>query len=160
MSLVVYRDGKLYADTRAWGGEGSLPSPGAKNKVVYADDGALIGITSASLGETTDILRAYNAGKTWVENGSFAAIIVKPDIPGYFYWLDASHIVGPFDETHFAVGTGAKYALGALETGAEIAEVFRAAAKYDYFTDSVFRTFELRPEVRRMRRKTAPKKRT
>ena len=38
MSLVVYRDGRLYADTRAWGGEGSLPPPGAKNKVVYADD--------------------------------------------------------------------------------------------------------------------------
>lgn len=156
MSLVVYRDGKLYADTRSWGGESSIPSPGAKNKVVYAADGAMIGITTASLGETTDILAAYNAGKTWVESGSFAALIVKPDVPGYFYWLDASHMIGPFDEPHHAVGTGSKYALGALEAGAEIAEVFRAAAKYDYFTDSTFRTFEIDPAKRRKARRRRP----
>lgn len=152
MSLVVYRDGKLYADTRAWGGESSIASPGAKNKVVYADDGAMIGITSANLGEWVDVLAAYNAGKSYVDNGSFQAIIVKPGIDGYFYWLDDKHMTGPYTEPHYAIGSGAKYALGALEVGAEIADVFRAAGKYDYFTDSVFRTFELQAKPKRRRR--------
>jgi len=144
MSLVVYRDGVLYADTRAWGGESNLPSPGAKNKVVYADDGAMLGITSGSLGEASNVLAAYNDGLTQVEDGAFSAIVVKPGVPGYFYWLDGYPITGPFEEPFYAIGTGAKYALGALEANAEIAEVFRAAAKYDYFSDGVYRTFKLK----------------
>jgi hypothetical protein len=154
MSLVVYRDGRLYADTKAWGGEASLPSPGSKNKIVYADDGAMIGVTSASLGEAKSVLAAYNDGSSTVDDGAFTALIVKPGIPGYFYWLDDHEMLGPFDEPYFAVGSGAKYALGALEVGAPIADVFRAAAKHDYFTDSVFRTFDLVQKPARKRAKT------
>ena len=152
MSLVVYRDGVLYADTRAWGGDSSAPSPGGKDKVLKADDGALIGITTAVVGCAHDILAAYNAGKTFVDGGNFRAIVVKPGVAGYFYWNDDCHLSGPFLEPHFAVGSGAKYALGALEAGAPMDQVYRAAAKYDYFTDSVFRTFT--PATRGRKKRT------
>lgn len=153
MSLVVFQGGRLYADTKAWGGSSSLPSPGCKNKVVYANDGAMLGITTAVVGEGADVLAAYNAGKDQVDGGSFVALVVKPGVAGYFYWIDERHLAGPFDEPHFAVGSGAKYALGALDAGASISEVFRIAAAREPFTDSTFRTFDLAdaPKKRRKR---------
>lgn len=158
VSLVIYKDGKLYADTKAWGGEGSRPSPGAKDKVYYAEDGAMIGVTSAVVNEGYDVVSAYNRGKTWIEGGSFCALVVKPGVDGYFFWNETAHITGPFREPFFAVGTGAKYALGALEAGGSIEDAFRAASKYDYFSDSVFRTFGLEnapaPKPKRTRSKT------
>jgi hypothetical protein len=154
MSLVIFKDGNLYADTRAWGGEGGSPTPGAKNKVLYANDGSMIGATSATLGAGVEALNAYNAGEQCVDGGDFYGLVVKPGVPGYFYWVDDKPLAGPFTEPFFAVGSGAKYALGALSAGGTVKDAFKAAAKYDWFSRAEYRTFSLRtPKVPVKRKK-------
>lgn len=144
MSLVIYYGGDLYADTRAWGGDGGCATPGAKNKVLYANDGAMIGATSASIGAGLAALNAYNDGEIFVEGGDFYGLVVKPGVPGYFYWIDDKPVSGPFNEPFFAVGSGAKYALGALSAGGTIKDAFKAAARFDWFSRAEFRKFSLK----------------
>ena len=149
MSLVIYYGGDLYADTRAWGGGGGEPTPGSKNKVLYASDGAMVGATSAVIGAGVLALAAYNDGEAVVEGGDFYALVVKPGVPGYFYWVDDRPVSGPFVEPYFAVGSGAKYALGVLFAGGTIREAFKAAAKFDWFSRAEYRKFSLSHPTKR-----------
>ena len=139
MSLVIYRNNALYADTRAWAGPGVSPV-GAKDKVVIAKDGALLGITSGELGMPARVLEAYNAEERFVAGGDFCALIVKPN-GELFYWADEAYMVGPLETKFAAVGTGSKYALGVLAYGGTVKRAFEIAAKLDYFTDSKYRRF-------------------
>lgn len=141
MSLVIYKSNKLYADTKAWGGIG-VASPGFKDKVLYADDGSMLGIATAELGMPYLVLKAYNEGLTQVPDGDFHGIVIKPDGTRYF-WSDTAHIVGPLTGPFGAVGTGGKYALGALMHGATVKEAFEVASKLDPYTDSKYRTYSL-----------------
>ena len=140
MSLVIYYDGILYADTRAWGGPGVSP-PGNKDKVVVADNGDLIGITSGELGMPTKVLETYNSGGKFVEAGDHQTLVLKRD-GSLWCWADEAYIVGPLTSKFSAVGTGSKYALGVLAHGGTVREAFKIASGLDYFTDATFRTFK------------------
>jgi hypothetical protein len=141
MSLVIYHDGIMYADTKAWGGPGVSP-PGNKDKVLVADSGDLVGITSGALGMPTKVIESYNSGEKFVEAGDHQTLVLRRD-GSVWYWADDACIVGPLTCKFSAVGTGSKYALGVLRHGGTVKEAFKIASELDYFTDKVFRTFRI-----------------
>lgn len=133
MSVVVYRDGLLAADTRAYGGPYQT-SPGRKTKIYSLDDGARIGITSAVIGMPERFVAWLKAGAIPKEFGEPApdlrAMLIKPD-GKLFLADDGLHFSGPIDSEYYAIGSGAAYAMGAMAMGASADEAVKVACKFD-----------------------------
>jgi len=139
MTTIVYRDGIMAADTRAFGFD-KTPI-GKKTKVFRLDDGRLMGVSTAAVGIS-------NAVRDWVKAGmpqdalpvtrdrkeiSFEALVVFPN--GDCLIIDGNWL--PSDPCHadfYAVGSGRDYALGALVTGCSAVEALKIAGKLDPWT--------------------------
>lgn len=134
MSVVAYKDGILAADSKAYGGD-YQPSPGIKMKIHRLSDGSRIGITSAILG----MPERY---ALWLENGAnpsefgegapdCCVLMIKPN--GDVYLADTGlYFSGPIQCESHAIGSGAKFAIGAMAAGASAAEAVEVACRYDY----------------------------
>lgn len=143
MSSIVYRDGIMVADTRAWYHHG-MPI-GDKQKVRGYGNGCLAGVSSADPGMSERVLtwlewvfdREPNiVNVNWEEQPrldgkvDFAMLVVAPDGDGYMFY-DSLFPSGPLSASYFAIGSGAYYAIGALESGLGAVEAIRIAVRCD-----------------------------
>lgn len=140
MSVIVY-DAKrrlMVADSRAYSGS---PHPmGTKMKIHRITDGpfkgALLGITSCVPGMGEEF-------KQWVTEGmskeafgpsdpQFEALLVQTD-GSVIYFNDAYYPSGPLESDYFTIGSGGKYALGAIRAGAHPLNAVGVAIACDPF---------------------------
>lgn len=136
MTTIVYRDKVLAGDRRAYAGD-SKPV-GNKTKVHRLSDGTLFGCSSACVGADAILRR-------WVEGGCIppATSDLKPDafelllIRGdgrVFYAKDNLDLTGPLDCEFIAIGSGDRYAMGALAMGANARRAVEVATELDAWT--------------------------
>lgn len=133
MSCVAYKDGVLAGDSRAYGGD-YQSSPGQKAKIHRLPDGSVVGITSAVLGmpeRYTEWLRnGADLGKFGEGSPDCCVMMVKPN-GDLFIAQDGLYFSGPIKSRFHAIGSGAKYALGAMAVGATAVGAISAACQFD-----------------------------
>lgn len=131
MSVIVYRDGVMAADTRAYSGDAT--PIGHKMKIFRLKDGSLVGFSTTKPGLSEAMVAWFNAespeGPPPVEM-NFSALLVKPN-GEVFYYNDSISPSGPLVGPYFAVGSGDHYALGALACGAAATEAVEVACQFD-----------------------------
>lgn len=147
MSTVVYRDGIMAADSRAYGGSGS-PSPGWKQKVHRLPDGSVVGVATAVIGMAERFVAWLAAGADpdgWGGDvkPDLRAIMVKPD-GTRFLAEDAFFWAGPIETDFFAIGSGSAYATGALARGASAVEAVEVAILYDHHSGGTVSALSVR----------------
>lgn len=134
MSVIVYHDGVMAADTRAYSGN-SHPV-GNKMKIHRLKDGSLLGISSGQVGIPEEF-------KAWIERGAsredygppdldLEAILVKPDGQVFLY-NDSYYSAGPLLGRTFTIGSGKKYAHGAIIAGCNAVQAVEVAIVCDPF---------------------------
>ncbi|MGV1754861.1 hypothetical protein [Agrobacterium sp. CG674] len=134
MSTVVYSNGVMAADTRAYSGNGH--PIGNKMKIRRLTDGSLVGVTTNVVG-FSEAFMAYMETKD--DNDlpgcefAFDALHVKPD-GRVFLYCDSLSPAGPLIGEHFTIGSGRKYALGALTSGLDSVRAVEVAAQLDQFS--------------------------
>ncbi|AGC36195.1 peptidase HslV family [Rhizobium phage RHEph10] len=132
MSVVVYHDGVMAADSRAY--SGSTHPAGHKRKIHRLPDGGLVGITSNQIGMP-------EAFRDWLAAGANREASM-PNEPGFdalhvtsdgevFLYSDSYTPSGPLYGTTFTIGSGKAYALGALKAGASVTEAIEIAKECD-----------------------------
>jgi len=142
VTTIVWRDGILAADSKAYGGN-YKQSPGSKTKLrTVTGSGRFAGAIG---GVSTNVVGGDVMLWDWVERGapfpeandlkpeSFSILLITPDGA---VWLanDALSFSGPIDCRYYAVGSGDHFALGALAMGASAVEAVDVAAIFDCHT--------------------------
>lgn len=144
MTTIVYRDGILAGDTRAYSGDRS--PIGQKQKIfqVVNSDGSF-----TTFGVSSPIVGLPERVRKWFENEkhfdfeppiqsdeSFQALEIngKGEV---FYYNGSFTPSGPLMADYFAIGSGMDFAIGALEMGATAQQAVVAASKGDMFTGGV-----------------------
>lgn len=135
MSVVVYRDGVLAADSKAYGGKYQT-SPGLKRKVHRLPDGTRVGVTTCVIGMAERFVQWMEAGadpEGWGADPKpdLRAIIVRPD-GQVFLCDDGLHFSGPIETSRYAIGSGAEFALGAMSMGADAVRAVEVACEHDF----------------------------
>jgi ATP-dependent protease HslVU (ClpYQ) peptidase subunit len=131
MTIIVYRDGVMAADTASFVCGGDVRIPGATKKIHRLADGGIFGGAGKSFALQT--VREWLNGdrKGTIPAGNDAtAVWVRPD--DSVAVIDGDYVEefkGPF----FAVGSGAAAALGAMYAGATATEAVRIAGMVDPF---------------------------
>lgn len=136
MTVIVYSAGEMGSDSRAYSGG---PSPiGNKCKVELLEDGTLLGVSSNKPGGSELVRRWYKEGCPdefkYKLPETFTLLAVKPDGTAY-YADDFPLLSGPLTARHYAIGSGEKYALGALEAGCSIKEALSIACDLDVWSE-------------------------
>lgn len=144
MSIVVYKDGILAADTRAYGGRGQT-SPGQKAKIHRLEDGTRVGIVSAVLGEPEKFLAWMKEGADrtkWTgDKPDLRALIIHPN--GEVFLADDSiWFSGPIECATYAIGSGGDFALGAMAMGASAKQAVYVACDLDVHCGAPVQTLE------------------
>jgi ATP-dependent protease HslVU (ClpYQ) peptidase subunit len=136
MTTIVYRDGVMAADSRAYSGD--KHPIGAKTKIHRLGDGTLFGCSSSNVGADSILRR-------WVESGcqppqgsdlkpdSFELLIVRKS-GDVFYAHDNLDLTGPLTAEFHSIGSGNQYAMGALSMGADAVRAVEIAAQCDVWT--------------------------
>lgn len=134
MTTIVYRDGILAGDSRAYAGD-KMPI-GSKVKVRRTNSGWLIGASSTVVGGTDEVMRWFEQGQPNNFNfpEHFTFLGVDPNGKG-FIAVGAGFLSGPLEGDFFAIGSGEQYAQGALLMGATAIEACRAACIADVWSD-------------------------
>lgn len=139
MSTIVYRDGIMVSDSRAYSGHNS--PIGSKRKIARLEDGSLIGVSTEQPGAAEALIEHFKLydHKEAVEKspphltGGYEVLIVERGGKGYF--ANGSLLFsGPLEAPYFAIGSGATFAMGALEAGASALTALRIAARLDPWT--------------------------
>lgn len=135
MTTIAYRGGYLVSDSRAYSGE-RMPI-GLKSKLFDLDDGGVIGISTTSPGASERLVKWINAGsdeeKFPLKDIGFTALRISKSGEVFFYH-DGQFPSGPLRGDFFAVGSGAEYALGAMEQGASAIDAVHIAIKLDVWS--------------------------
>lgn len=136
MTTIVYRNGVLAGDRRAYSGE-KTPI-GSKRKVHRLEDGTLFGCSSSNVGADALIKRWIAKGCPPPEGGEpipdhFQVLIVRPN-GEVFYAKNNLDLSGPLEAPFFAIGSGEAFALGALEMGASAVQAVEIACRLDPWT--------------------------
>ncbi|MDR6334498.1 hypothetical protein GGQ86_002980 [Xanthobacter flavus] len=136
MTTIVFRDGVLAADRRAFAGE-KLPI-GAKTKIARLADGSLIGASTPNPGTSERFRRLVEeqgpAG-AYPPGMNVQALLVLPN-GDVFYFKDGEAFAGPLDGAFFAIGSGSEYAIGALMAGASAVAAVEIACQCDVWSGS------------------------
>lgn len=145
MTTIVYRDGVMAADRRAYSGD--KKGIGAKTKIHRLDDGTLWGVSSSNVGADALIRR-------WVEGGcgdaspdqlkpdSFELLLVRPN-GDVFYANGNLDLTGPLKADFFAIGSGDHFAMGAMAMGASAAKAVQIASDLDLWSGEGMTVLEL-----------------
>lgn len=146
MSTIVYRDGVMAADSRAYSGNSS--PIGHKMKIRRLSDGSLVGVSTCKPGLSEAFMKWLEDGAD-VDHGLYgdidlAALVVRPNGEVYYYF-DGLYPSGPLIAPWFAVGSGERYAMGALEMGADAVRAAEVAAVLDTMSAPPVTALELRP---------------
>lgn len=132
----------------------SLTGMAADTRVTWDDDSTSPGIKIFVCGEeligTAGDVAAGSRFLEWYKSGGkkrkpkltkdFKAIKLGKD--GIFL-IDHDSEWVKIDDTFYAIGSGAPYALGALSMGASVKEAVEIAAKYDNWTGGIITVLEL-----------------
>jgi hypothetical protein len=133
MSVIVFKGGIMAADSRAYGGRGQA-SPGQKVKAHRLSDGTRIGMVSAIVGMPERFLAWYAQGadpKAWGDgNPDLRALIVRPN-GEVMLFEDGLQASGPIVCERYAIGSGAEFALGAMEMGATAERAVEVACLFE-----------------------------
>lgn len=138
----------MASDSRAYAGDAA--HMGFKTKI-FALQGvrtqSLLGISSVEPG-------AGEALKAWIEGGckkkdrpelsqmNFSALHVMPDGSAYFY-INSFNPSGPVLDDYFAIGSGERYALGAMAMGANAFNAVSVALRLDPWTDGEINVLQM-----------------
>lgn len=148
MSVVVYRDGVMASDSRAYSGH--VAPIGAKKKIHRLADGSLVGITSNHVGLPDRLLQWLKAGARdddlMPADPQFSMLHVKPDGQVFYYW-DSYMPTGPLEAEFFAIGSGEKYALGAMTAGCDAVNAAHVAIEHDIWCGGPVRALRLNPHL-------------
>ncbi|UYZ08246.1 hypothetical protein CFBP5507_04360 [Agrobacterium salinitolerans] len=136
MTIVVYRDGVMAADTGAWA---SSAKHSFGDKLAMGTDGTLYGVAGHAAPSETflDWVRAGADGvpplpeRCSDRESAFVVLIVAPGGP--IRLLTAFGEEKYPDATYFAVGAGAPVAWGALFAGASAKVAVRAALEHSEY---------------------------
>ena len=146
MSVVVYSNGVMAADSRAYGGSGE-GSPGEKRKVHRLQDGSAVGVVTAVLGDAERFVAWLNAGANpsdWQgEPPDLRALLVRPGGATFLY-ESSLYPSGPIDCRQYAIGSGAPYAKGALSMGADAVQAVHVAIAHDSHSGGRVRALSVR----------------
>lgn len=146
MTTIVWRDGVLAADSRAYSGD-KTPI-GFKKKIHRLDNGDLFGASSSKVGSVEHFMRLVNEHgvfKSFEEEILLKAIVVTKD--GSFYLFnDLKSFSGPIHADYIAIGSGEEYALGALEMGSSAIEALEVAIRLDPWTGGEIATLRFEDE--------------
>lgn len=144
MTTIAYRDGIMVSDSRAFAGNSSFI--GSKEKIFQLPDGGLIGISTnkPGLGESfaawmhkrmlsgTSLTEPAQDAPGRGEHELTALMVLSDGTVLYFH--DSSEPAGPLSAPYFAIGSGDRYAMGAMAMGASAEEAIQVAARYDPWT--------------------------
>ena len=143
MSVIVYHDGVMAADSRAY--SGTKHPMGLKCKIHRLRDGSLLGVSSSVVGFP-------EAFRNWLETGrkkedmipepSFDALLVRPG-GGAFFYSNSYLPTGPLFGQPLTIGTGSKYALGAIHQGANAVRAVEVAIECDVWCGGPVHSFRL-----------------
>ena len=150
MTTIVYRDGVLAADTRAYSG-GHTPI-GKKSKIRRLADGSLVGVSSTEPGVGEAIIGALQDHDSVLEARDdllalgdklrLQGLLVRPN-GDVFYFSDSPYPSGPLRDEFFAIGSGQEYALGALSVGVSAKEAVKVASLHDAWTNDEIEVLEI-----------------
>ncbi|MEI9428729.1 peptidase S14 [Mesorhizobium sp. Cs1299R1N3] len=134
MTTIVYRDGVMAADSRAYAGD--KHPIGTKSKLRRLSDGSLLGVSASIPGLPESFRRAVE--KTGVEADLEAefdckALLVKPDGTVWFY-NNGPGFTGPLKGEFFSTGSGEQYAYAAMVMGADAVRAVEVAIECDAWT--------------------------
>jgi hypothetical protein len=131
MSVIVYRDGVMAADSRAY--SGCTTPIGAKMKIHRLNDGSLLGITSSVVGIPEAVVAWFNKGEDincHPVPAEFDALLVRPSGEVFFY-SDGFYPSGPLVGPYWSTGSGERYAMGAMAFGATAIQAAAVASGFD-----------------------------
>ena len=142
MTTIVYRDGLMAVDTRAY--IGNCASLGKKVKLHRLDDGTLIAASTRDVGVPDAVVAWFSEGMKDGPSGlkerlaltqevGFEMLAVASD--GVATYVDGNALPTKAKADFYAVGSGSQYALGAMEAGATAEEACRIACKLDPWTE-------------------------
>lgn len=127
----------MAADTQAYLGQG-LPGHARKMKVHKLESGAIVGITSNTVGASTLLLEWINAGldpqykEPMKFPDSFEILIVYPS--RHIHYYNDGMFPTIIEADYMAIGSGVKYALGALAAGLDAEQAVSIACHFDQFS--------------------------
>ncbi len=150
MTVIVYRDGVMAADSRGY--SGGRPPLGEKAKI-FDIGSALVGISTTVPGLSERILEWIERGggeenfpAKFIDGQGWSAIMVMRD-SGKVYRLESTcYFSGPLKADFHAIGSGDGYALGAMEMGADAVKAVEVAIKFDVWSDGEIRTLHLQKQ--------------
>jgi hypothetical protein len=151
MTTIVFRDGYLAADSRAYSGD--REPMGLKSKLFDLPDGGAVGISTSHVGFSERFAKWLRDGadeKDFPFSGepSLTALMIN-GAGEVFYFKDSPYPTGPLKAAFFAIGTGSDYAMGAMEQGASAIDAIHVAKKLDVWTGGDVLVKDLRTRLQR-----------
>lgn len=143
MTTIVYRDGVMAADSRAYSGD--RKPIGSKQKIHRLPDGSLIGVSSSKVGEAERFRRMVSekgVDADFETEVPVQAIVVMPN-GGIFYFNDERSFSGPISAEFICIGSGEVAAHAALLSGCSPVKAVEVAMQLDVWTGGDVRTLEL-----------------
>ena len=148
MTTIVYRDGVLAADTRAYSGGGKFIG---KKQKIFSNQYRAFGISTPNPGFSEEIRDwflndKHNDHEPIMADRSFEAVEITID--GVFYYKDNFSPSGPLDAPYIAIGSGDEYAMGALSMGACAELAVQIAGENDPWTGNVIQRIVIFEEAK------------
>jgi ATP-dependent protease HslVU (ClpYQ) peptidase subunit len=138
MTTIAYRDGILAGDTRVT--EGRLVHPEKARKVHRLRNGCLFGAAGTS-SSIAILKRALARNEKQPKAPDVDALCIMPN-GDILYWC--GKVWEKIDAPFVAIGSGKKFAYGALQVGATAREAVRAACKLEKHTGGPIHTVKLK----------------
>lgn len=159
MTTIAYKNGVIASDSRVTveseaGGARNFDTKKLFRKTVQID-GKPTDVILATAGESAPgslFVDAWGTGKSLTEirelftysEADFTILVVSPT--GLFE-VDKWCVMEPVYEPFYAIGSGAKLAMGAMEAGASAARAVEIACKRDPYTAPPIVTMRLKPHA-------------
>jgi len=140
MTTIAYRDGCMAADTQAYLGRGE-PGHARKLKVHRLVDGSLLGVSSSIVGAALRLVDWVNGGcdqqsmpviKDGEREHEFEMLRVFED--GVVHYFNDTYHWTVIEARYFAIGSGSKYALGAMSAGCSASGAVAIACEFDQYS--------------------------
>lgn len=135
-TIVADRKG-MAADKRITGTVAVFKTP-----KLYRVNGSVIGY-AGNVEQALQFIewRRHPDTKPTFSEPSFEILELTSD--GRLMWWGSEMIAVPIEDDHYAIGSGAAYALGAMAAGATVKEAIQIAAMYDANTGTEVQTLTL-----------------
>lgn len=147
MTTIVHRDGQFGADTQVTCADGSKS---VLHKIKRLDDGSVF----ACAGATSAIMKVERWMLAGMSRTHRPKIGRNTEVDCIWVHTDGSrwllNDVFEFEPNHnpfFAIGSGAAWAMGAMDQGARVRAALKTAAKYDSNTGAPFDIFRVGPQA-------------